>query len=148
MKLLFIIILFFSSVFTFAQDTIVEPRTITNTEQIVDKYVTQLNTTIVALAEQLKVPAEHVYQVLTKQQIVLGITSIISCLISILIFLILLHFLYKEEDPWEEPTVLNIFTILSGILSLVTILIFLTGGITCLLNPEYGAINDIISIFK
>ena len=59
----------------------------TNVEKLVDKYSGKIEAAIVSLAESLQQPAEHVYKVLVKQQIVKAINGL-----GILLFLLILFF--------------------------------------------------------
>lgn len=109
---------------------------------------------ITGLASALKVTAEHVYGILVKQQIVNSVVYLLILIITIL----LLIFCYKEwskievdhkGDPKEAKPF--IFTIVSGIIGFILLLVFLFNIDTMIMgfiNPEYGAIMDIIHFVK
>lgn len=108
---------------------------------------------IVALASSLKVGAEHVYGVLVRQQIVNGVVYLIIFIMG----MFLIHNWikkYKSDERWasgEEPTglgIIRIFQIIAAFI-LVTVGIFHIDTImTGLINPEYGAIQDVIQMVK
>lgn len=102
------------------------------------------------LAESLKVPAEHVYGVLVKQQVVIGYTYLIGVVVSILIMIISLYIFTKVEG-FDEDNFINIFSfiliILFGLLFVTMSILFMSDGIGGILNPEYGALKEIMSIF-
>ncbi len=111
---------------------------------------------IASLGKALKIPAEHVYGVLVRQQIVKAVTW----LVFVVVFLILLRYYVryvrwtwnmKEEDKPEEDGVQWVAPVLLGIAAVVTFFIavshldIITTG---LINPEYGAIQDIWNFVK
>lgn len=127
---------------------------------------------ISALASSLKVGAEHVYYILVRQQVVYSVTY----LTIILILVIAATIGYREarkafnghqklgiesigEDnmrDWEIISsskgalaiVLSIATIALSVACVIVTASTLDNIIMGLLNPEYGAIKDIISIVK
>ena len=106
---------------------------------------------ITDLAIALKIPAEHVYGVLVKQQIINSITHSLfplGALILICLFIILYRRGTKKE--WEDNKD-KAWSIITGIF----LLIFIIASITALsyivqgfANPEYGAIKEIITFVK
>jgi len=118
---------------------------------------------ILGLAEGLKVGAEHVYEVLVKQQVVYSITSIVAYIV-LLITTVLFYKRFRinvirtetEGDPWYKDDWDNHFQIISTLLLtcmwfaiLATYFSFtIDRTITGLINPEYGAIREIISFVK
>mgnify|MGYP003612622023 CR=1 FL=1 len=109
---------------------------------------------ITGLASALKVTAEHVYGILVKQQIVNSIVYLLTLIIAILILI----FCYKEWNKIEidlrgdpKETQPFIFTIVSGIIGITLLLVFLFNIDTMIMgfiNPEYGAIMDIINFVR
>ena len=106
---------------------------------------------ITDLAIALKIPAEHVYGVLVKQQI---INSIIHSLFPLgaLILICLFIILYRRgtKKEWEDNKD-KAWSIITGIF----LLIFIIASIAALsyivqgfANPEYGAIKEIITFVK
>lgn len=113
-------------------------------EKLVDKYSAQLEASITSLAETLRQPAEYVYTVLVKQQIVEAWTWLIVNLILLLTCIVSWMFLvidsYDNAEEWYGVPIL--FTVLF-ILFLVFTLNIITSGF---INPEYGAIKDIANL--
>lgn len=107
------------------------------------------------LASALKVGAEHVYQVLIKQQVVKAITW---CIILITCFISCIYWFKacKSTERWyssadEAPTgigVIRVFQIIiSGVflcVSLLNVDLIITGFI----NPEYGALKEVMEFIK
>lgn len=122
-----------------------------------------IKSTLATLATSLKVGAEHVYGVLIKQQIAISITNIFIYLLQIIILIIFikiglkLYNNHKKEHPHNdliESTVgftsITIF-ILTSILSIIFMVFILDSfseTITGFVNPEYGAIKEIIELAK
>ncbi len=114
---------------------------------------------ISAIADNLKVGAEHVYTVLVRQQVVLSISFLVLAPIIILLLLSFSKNLklskwdssyYRNENPneWNKHATL---TIITGILSIICTAILLANIhtiVTGIINPEYGAIHEILSIIK
>ena len=125
------------------------------------------------LGSALKVGSEHVYEVLVKQQVVFSITMSLVLLIGILGFISFagcfysknryriksrwnydkdrnqIEEFYKDESEWNDPHITK--TIITGIISgifLLVGLLYLNDIITGFVNPEYGAIQDILKIIK
>ena len=139
----------------------------TNAEKLIDKYSAKIEASIVSLAGALKQPAEHVYKVIVKQQVIISYELLIVLLLSILFGLIALFFsresqwkdsgYYDERDPkstywrgyaWNTKAT---FTLIFGVLSLLLLLISLLTMNRLFLgffNPEYGAMQDIAKFFK
>lgn len=114
---------------------------------------------ITGLSAALKTPAEHVYTVLCKQQVVKAFVGIFMFLLLILFPIISLRYGSFVVD-WEDgevkenkPSFSAIISIIFGILSIIFIIIFFVGGyhldiIQGFVNPEYGAIKDIVDFIK
>lgn len=118
---------------------------------------------IKALASSLKVPAEKVWEVTIKQQAVRSV-SILTALVIIIVASVVCWVFFSKNckrtttqgDPWytdcmEEHvglwgllTVAIILTIVSAIWFVMSVQPILTG----FMNPEYGAIKDIVGFIK
>lgn len=109
---------------------------------------------IVGLASALKVGAEHVYKVSVKQQIVKAIVELLACFLLPLILSIVLTYLFVKKWQIFSKVILEESDGLSGLfgggllIGLYLLVVFLpswTTIITGFVNPEYGAINDIMN---
>lgn len=118
---------------------------ISETERIFDKYSTKFEVGIIALAESLKTPAEHVYKVLIRQQYVVAITWTTILLIILLITITCWIFWFKDKTDKDEWWGVPAFITTTFI---VTMFSTINKIITGLINPEYGAIKDIIDFVK
>lgn len=122
-----------------------------NTEKLVDKYIDKVESSITAIAQSLKQPAEHVYKILIKQQSVKSWVRLFT--LPILAIFVLSFFYSLKYSKWDEGPDNDAagLCIISGILSIITfiaLICFLETIITGLINPEYGAIQEILSVFK
>lgn len=106
---------------------------------------------IAGLAAGLKVGAEHVYTVLVKQQIVYSITWLVFIIILLLLSTVFRKVLYNHaREEWDDE-LFGLFCIFGGtilIIGYIIVLCNLTTITTGLINPEYGAIKDIINFIK
>lgn len=146
MKKLFIIVcLVFITGVSFAQQDSTKYVTNSNVERLVDKYTDKIEVAITSLAQELKQPVEHVYKLLVKQQVVKAATWTVAIIVALLVTIglwILWYFDKEEKDEWWGLPVFVtgiLCVLIAGTLS--TIL----GGF---INPEYGAINEIIDWIK
>lgn len=104
------------------------------------------------LAKVLKVPAQHIYSVIIKQQTVKAITELLRwCIIPLLVSLLSFHYTVKKwkffsREEMRESAGFSIA--LGGIMILLPMCFLLFGCdwnmiITGLINPEFGALSDI-----
>jgi hypothetical protein len=115
---------------------------------------------ITALAASLKVGAEHVYEVLVKQQIVYSIIWTIVLIIGIVFISIWLYRYKDDKEMWEkesnshytkDPTGLGVFRsmqVFCGILLFIFGILNIDTIITGFINPEYGALKDVIDMVQ
>lgn len=109
------------------------------------------------LAKQLGVAAEHVYEILVRQQYVDGIGMLVKSGIWIVLFLVvwiaMTKLFYKKWDRIEDDAQFGI-GMLSLVLGIVTVIMTfiiigdVTLGIKKLLNPEYYALEDIMQFIQ
>lgn len=131
--------------------------TVEQTQQVIDTVQTGLN----KASEALGVTVPRLWEVLIKQQYVEGVQLIIGTLISICIVVVSI-LAYKEGSKpkhWEErnsyallfnTTGAMICTIsfFVGFISLIFAVDFMGSAIGRFINPEYYAIQDLVSFFK
>lgn len=114
---------------------------------------TDIKTNIGALASALKVGAEHVYYVLVKQQIV---NSIVWLIFAIIVGFILRGMIKYTKWCIAEQIDEDDFGLVAGLLfgwigtgfAIICVLFNLDVIVTGIVNPEYGAIMDIINFIK
>jgi len=147
---------------SFAQQ---QPDTTVNPEL---KYITEkVSTAITSLAESLKVPAEKIWATLIVQQTIKSISYLIIMILTIIGILFITKIISKskwgdwdhydsdnkESTYWKGHrfnsyaalTIIMSFIIIVGLIASVFIFIpMLTGFI----NPEYGAMKEIMSLLK
>jgi TRAP-type C4-dicarboxylate transport system permease small subunit len=106
------------------------------------------------MADALKVGAEHVYQILVKQQIVNSITLILCYVLFAFVAYFSFKLVFKavakgkEEDSYEPWNMLFIIPTIITISSIVFFSTTIQSCVTGFLNPEYGAIMEIKSFIK
>ncbi len=104
------------------------------------------------LSNALKVGSEHVYNTLIKQQLVDSIVYLILLVISILLLLISIRIYIKSTSKdWDNPNPLNlscIFLFIAGLIMLFLGMFNINNIITGFINPEYGAIKDILTFIN
>jgi len=128
-----------------------------NTTEAVNQSTKEVNATVIyftekleELAKSLKVPAEHVYQVLVKQQTVKAYSVLVSIIVLLIVlFLVINRFIkvgaFEEEGFWNVGGFVII--LITSILLTIATLWFIFNGFTGILNPEYGALKEIMDLF-
>jgi len=147
MKKIIILLLAMMPLVIVANDT-TQYVTDSNVEKLVDKYSAKMEAAVISIADSLKQPVEFVWKVIIKQQIVIGIIWLLF-LFTVIILIILSLKLIPKENEYEEVNPALIFSlIILGLLLILSIIGTMTIGIPCILNPEYYAIQEIISFIK
>jgi len=127
---------------------------ITQTERLIDKYSGRIYDALEAMAESLKIPVEHVYNILVKQQIVEAVIYIIvlvSGIACFFYFLICLSRGSKASNDSNAEVMFLVKAIIFGFFSFVFLFVgfcHLDTIVMGLINPEYGAIKDIMEFIK
>lgn len=115
------------------------------------KVYSDIKSGITALSSSLKVGSEHVYEVLVRQQLVESITSLIILILSLIGF-ILSHKIFKKgfKDDWDEDGLwlTFIFICIPTAVFFVYNVFTINSMITGFVNPEYGAIKEILEVIK
>lgn len=114
---------------------------------------------ITGLATALKEPAEHIYKLMVKQQFINSITYCMFPLLSIVFIIVSVSFLkkskwgeddfgVKEEERFNRYASLSMITVALSIVLLIISFALTDDIITGFMNPEYGAIKEIMSFIK
>ena len=157
MKKLFLILsVVFCSLIVSANDIVPIPDTSAIT---FSKVYNDVKEGIAGLATALKAPAEHVYEILVRQQIIYSLIHLIVLLIGLIGLILTWKYIlwintpkaddknsrvYYDENWAFFPAILGIISIIMFGIGLINIDVIFTG----FLNPEYGAIKDIINFIK
>jgi len=142
MKKFILFLLFSIALSGYAQDSTLVTNT--DAEKLIDKYSAKIEATIISLAENLKKPAEHVYSVLIKQQVVQSWTWLIVLIIMFIFLIFLWGMWYLDSYKSEWWAIPAILTLIYFIIVPTTIDVITTG----FLNPEYGALMEIGNFMK
>jgi hypothetical protein len=130
-----------------------------NIEKLVDKYSGKIEATIISLAESLKQPAEEVWAILIKQQYVKASMGIIVLLITLLFGYLCIKYA-NNVKCWDDgevienkPTYSMGIVIIFAVCLVISLIVLLFGGyyndiLQGFINPEYGAIKDIVNLFN
>lgn len=106
---------------------------------------------ISGIAASLKVGAEYVWTILIKQQIVKGLVYLILLTISLILIISFYKACKNSKEDWLEhgdPTpigIMRIIQIVTGLCLFVISINNLDVILTGLINPEYGAMSDIMN---
>jgi hypothetical protein len=142
-----------------------EPASVQVVNAILDKTTEALS----GLATALKVPAEHVYTVLVRQQRINSIQLVIVFILLFVVSYLMIRIPYNDwkktnyewwnkhrtnTDNYYNNTALDngwwLFCIVPGgiiaSISLLCLICYMKQIVTGFINPEYGAIKDIMSI--
>lgn len=160
--LLLLAIIMTTALLSYSQDSLMSQLPDTS-KLTVFKVYNDVKAGIVGLSSALKVGAVHVYEVLIKQQYVTSIVNIIVLLLLFCIAITSFKFFVKNQrrtlnkgddwysDNWGDHTSI----ILPMVVCIVFSISFLANFccnikeiITGFVNPEYGAMKDIINFVK
>jgi hypothetical protein len=110
---------------------------------------TDIKTNIGALASALKVGAEHVYYVLVKQQVVNSIVwLIVAIIVGISFWGMIKYSKWCRVNKIDEYNLGLAFGWLITAIAIVIVIFHIDVIVTGFVNPEYGAIMDIINFVK
>ena len=131
-------------------DTTSKPTVVTDSTLTFLKVYEDVKGGILGLAEALKTPAEHVYEVLVKQQVINAWSGLIFIIVMlILLFLSIRYLKACNNDPdINDLTVPVVLLIIVSILTFVALIGTGLDILTGFFNPEYGAIKDIVDFIK
>lgn len=110
---------------------------------------------IIGLASALKVGAEHVYKVIVKQQVVNAITYVVIILVLLILCLRFWSMhktaVAKHGNHWEyyaSAVVPLVGSIITGLIAIIMFIRTSNDIVMGLVNPEYGAMKDILEFVK
>lgn len=124
------------------------------TELTKEKIYEDVKGAITQLSSALEVGAEHVYSILVKQQVVTAWVWITVDLFWLFTTVFLFVLTLKVGQPVKYNFDYAPFgpilccLICSGIITILTIIFTVNTIITGFLNPEYGAITEILDLLK
>lgn len=127
-----------------------------DTSSVSNKIYDDITSSITALAKGLKVGAEHVYTVLVRQQVAYAITYLFFGILSLTFLLLFFKGTKNKEEIWSSgsgdywaPTFVGVVRVLQGSIGFITLIYFIfcfSDMVSGFINPEYGAIKDIIDM--
>lgn len=104
---------------------------------------------LTALGSSLKVGSEHVYEVLIKQQLSNSITGLLMLLLSIICLIIIIKITKKAINKNKDLGMVTVVFIgIPTMIFLVYELWHMNDIVTGFINPEYGAIKEILEVIK
>lgn len=115
------------------------------------KVYNDVKAAVTSLSSSLKVGVDHVYAMLIRQQKIKGIVGIVLSLLTIAAAISLfkwIKFVSASKDMDWDDMLPVVGTIMLSILSVALCIGFfatLQNTLTAFLNPEYGALQDILS---
>lgn len=149
-KTLFLITVISLITITVNATTIVDTTSTSISTIIKTDSITSLIFTKVYNTEDLKAPTEHIYGIMIKQQVINAWSGLIFIIVMlVLLFLSIRYLKACNNDP--DINDLTIPVTLLMITSITTFVVLIITGpdiLTGFLNPEYGAIKDIINFIK
>lgn len=119
-----------------------------NLEKVEDKYTEKIESAIISLAETLKTPVEHVYNVLIKQQFIRSITLTAVLVLYLILLIIGVKMGFHSKVDCCDGNIYSIAGVFAFLASFLAFLVMLLGSIptivTGFINPEYGALKEIL----
>lgn len=98
--------------------------------------------------------AQHGWEILVRQQYVIGVQQLILAMLGSIVLGLGIHLIrrgiayprgtkYDKEDWREEAIMLTIAGVVASIIGTIAAILFGADAIAHLVNPEYGAIQEI-----
>jgi len=115
---------------------------------VADKALDQVSGAIGAMAEAFKKIAPHAWEVMVRQQVVEGVTGALTCVVVMAVFgKLTLFFVRKLKENPNDDVPLGMGAVLAFCLAMAA-LVTLPGFALQVINPEYYAIKDLISVSR
>ena len=103
---------------------------------------------VIGMAKALKAPVEHVYAIIVRQQLVNSITLIVVLLAGLGFLLFTYKKISTVDELSEGQILITVVTGTAGFIMMLIGLFCIDDIITGFVNPEYGALKDIINFVK
>lgn len=110
------------------------------------------------LAEKLGVASEHLWAVLVRQAPITAMAELCTLIVSLGFWIIAFRFVNRKTTPsgdrhisdWDNEGKFFAWgiIILSGIVTVILLLVALTETLTAFVNPEYWALREILRAVK
>lgn len=127
----------------------------TDTAKLSHKIYADVKTAVTSIASALKVGAEHVYEVLIRQQYVNAIPYLLLGLMGLFFAINWVKAAKNKEEKWlddeDDLNPLGIFRIIQFVATCVMLGLFMFNLdviTTGFINPEYGAMGQILKWIK
>jgi hypothetical protein len=160
-KLLLMIAIVACSAVTFAQaDTPETTKVSTEINNVVNNIFDKTTEAVKGIGEALKVPAEHVYTVLVKQQVITSIANTFALLLAFIFAIVaykVMMYGYSKPKPddyhnrfyYSEALIpACVFPALFSLVGFIYFVATLSDTLTGYINPEYGAMKEIIKFLN
>ena len=117
-----------------------------DSKEVISTLYPEVKSAIVSIAKAIGVAAEHVYTVLVKNYVVIGVKWLILFLIGTGLVVFGGIVLYKSKSPITYRSIIPCLMLVFG--TIVLFKIDYDSMLMGLINPEYGAINYILEVSK
>ena len=117
-----------------------------DSKEVIGTLYPEVKSAVVSIAKAIGVAAEHVYTVLVKNYVVIGVKWLILFLIGAGLVAFGGIVLYKSKSPITYKSAILLLMIIFG--TIVLFKIDYDSMLMGLINPEYGAINYILEVSK
>ena len=122
-----------------------------NTTELCEKVYSDIKNVVSELSETLKVGSEHVYKTMIKQQKVKVYYGFLILILFILFLCLFIWSLKKSSSfDYDDKSFFIESAIVSGVISSILLIVFCVSScpniIQGIVNPEYGAIKDIMDL--
>jgi hypothetical protein len=109
-----------------------------------------LGDAVVIIADKMQLPAEHIYEVIVKAQVLIGILDVITLIvvaISAIVSFYFIHRYFRIKNTFYNDEVLNIIvSVFASFILSVCVMLFMmliSEAVMSICMPEYAAIKMI-----
>ena len=115
-------------------------------KEVISTLYPEVKNAVVSIAKAIGVAAEHVYTVLVKNYVVIGVKWLILFLIGAGLVIFGGIVLYRSKSPITYRSAILLLMVVFG--TIILFKIDYDSMLMGLINPEYGAINYILEVSK
>lgn len=124
----------------------------TNTVKILESFGNKMDNYLSVIASKLGVATDHFYPIFVKQQMVEGCCNIVILIIAIIgsicLFKIGIHAYNRNQNEWDGNKIPIVMAVFLSILIILSVLFSGADFVGRIVNPEYYAIQSILSNVK
>lgn len=118
---------------------------------VINNLSAQIGGAVTSLADSLRIPIEEVMKVMVKQAYVHGVCNLILIAIAVSITIYTMVYIFKNNETICDLEATLFIAFCLGVVTvggLILIASLLGETMTCLFNPEYWVLQEVLNMIK